>query len=369
MPHPDAEAIEPITAKKHRSARPTKERGSTAAWLKTFVPRRGMGNGDLQTLFANFLPRDIEPPPPENVIVPVDPATESHVLCHCNWQPEGVRSQRMTILIVHGLEGSSGSQYMLGNADKAWRAGWNVIRMNMRNCCGTEMLSPTLYHSGLSGDVKAVAEFFVARHNLSRMAWIGYSMGGNLVLKAAGEYGEDAPPWLRAVVGVSPVIDMRPSADALHNLRNRIYELNFLKNMLNRYRRKAALMPGKFSLENCKRVRSIRTYDEYIVAPNCGFMGADDYYERCASSRVIDKIAVPTLILHSLDDPFIRLLPETREKILANPDITYVETTQGGHCGYLAPARKNDDGYWAESTLMGFIRSVASSPAKNCEAR
>ena len=333
------------------------DRLSTSPWLTDFVPRRRMGNADVQTLLANFLPRNVQLPRPESVVVEVETATSSSVLCHCNWQPEAVRGQRMTMLLVHGLEGSSESQYMRGNADKAWRAGWNVIRMNMRNCGDTEMLSTTLYHSGLSGDVQAVAQFFATQHGLQQMAWVGYSMGGNLMLKAAGEFGEDAPAWLRAVVGVSPVIDMRPSAYALHELRNRIYELNFLKNMLGRYRRKAKLFPGQFSLANCRLVHSIRSYDEYIVAPNCGFAGADDYYERAASARVLDRIAVPTLVLHALDDPFIRLLPETRARTLDNPNITLVETWHGGHCGYLSPAHKisADDGYWAESTLMGFI--------------
>jgi hypothetical protein len=254
---------------------------------------------------------------------------------------------------------------MRGNAAKAWRAGWNVIRMNMRNCGSTEMLATTLYHSGLSGDVRAVAEFFAAQYGLQQMAWVGYSMGGNMVLKAAGEYGEDAPGWLRVMVGVSPVIDMQPSADALHELRNRVYEVNFLKNMLRRYRRKAKMFPGRFSLENCRRVRSIRAYDEYIVAPNCGFTGADDYYERAASARVVNRIAVPTLILHALDDPFIRLLPETRAKILKNPNILLVETGCGGHCGFLEPRiqtdrDEHDDGYWAESMLMRFIQTTAA---------
>ena len=333
-------------------------------WLTDFRPRRGVRNGDLQTLLANLLPRRVDVPVPESTIVEVDPETQSRVRCHCNWQPERVRSQRMTLLLLHGLEGSSQSQYMLGNADKAWRAGWNVIRMNMRNCGGTEMLSPTLYHSGLSGDVRAVAEFFADRFDLTQMAWAGYSMGGNMVLKAAGEYGGDAPEWLRAVVGVSPVVDMQPSADALHDLRNRVYEWNFLRNMLARYRRKAELLPGQFSLENCKLVRSIRTYDEYIVAPNCGFLGADDYYARAASARVLDRIAVPTLILHAIDDPFIRILPETLEKISANPHIAFIETRHGGHCGFLASASEHDDGYWAETTLQGFIRSAAAAPEK-----
>ena len=328
-----------------------------------------MINPDAQTLLANFLPRKAQLPAAENVLVEVDPATGSRVLCHCNWQPEEVRGARMTLLLLHGLEGSSQSQYMLGNADKAWRAGWNVIRMNMRNCGGTETLSPTLYHSGLSGDVRAVSRFFAAQHGLAQMAWVGYSMGGNMVLKAAGECGENAPAWLRAVVGVSPVVDMQPSADALHELRNRIYELNFLRNMLRRYRRKAKMFPGKYSLANCRLVHSIRTYDEYIVAPNCGFSGADDYYHRAASARVIDDIAVPTLIIHALDDPFIRFLPETRDKIAANENIALVETAHGGHCGFLAAADNLDDGYWAESTLMRFIQSAMRTAQPLSKAR
>ena len=343
-----------------QSDRPT-ARGVALEWLTEFRPRRGVRNGDLQTLLANFLSRTVQLPPAENTIVEVDPATQSRVLCHCNWQPESIRSRCMTLLLLHGLEGSSQSQYMLGNADKAWRAGWNVIRMNMRNCGGTEMLSSTLYHSGLSGDVLAVAQFFRARFQLTAMAWVGYSMGGNMVLKAAGEYGADAPHWLRAVVGVSPVMDLQPSADALHDPRNRIYEWNFLRNMLNRYRRKAELFPGHFSLANCERVHSIRTYDEYIVAPNCGFAGADDYYDRVAAARVIDRIAVPALILHALDDPFIRLLADTREKIRANPNIAFIETECGGHCGFLSPTTECDDGYWAESTLQRFIQSTIPS--------
>lgn len=257
---------------------------SAPAWLKEFVPRRGIRNGDVQTLTANFMPRWVRLPAGESVVVEVDPATQSRVLCHCNWQPEEVRRTRMTLLLVHGLEGSFQSQYMLGNADKAWRAGWNVIRMNMRNCAGTERLSPTLYHSGLSGDVRAVAQYFVAQHGLTQMAWVGYSMGGNLVLKAAGEYGSHAPAWLRAIVGVSPVVDLAPTADALHTRRNRLYEWNFLHNMLHRYRRKVKLFPDRFSLANYKLVHSIRTYDEYILSPNAGFAGADDYYYRAAAA-------------------------------------------------------------------------------------
>ena len=114
----------------------------------------------------------------------------SYVLCHCHWQANA--GQCLTVLLVHGLEGSSRSQYVLGNAARAWAAGCNVIRMNMRNCGGTEDLSPTLYHSGLSGDVAAVMRTLAAEKGLRAFALVGYSMGGNLVLKLAGELGENA---------------------------------------------------------------------------------------------------------------------------------------------------------------------------------
>ncbi len=312
---------------------------------------------DAQTLLANFLPRNIQLPDPESILVEVEAATQSRVLCHCHWQPEPVRKDRMTLLLLHGLEGSSQSQYMIGNADKALRAGWNVIRMNMRNCGGTEEVSPTLYHSGLSEDVAAVAKYFVARENLCAVSFAGYSMGGNMVLKCAGEWGTQAPAWLRAVVGISPVIDLAASADALHSLRNRLYEWNFLLNMLRCYRKKARLFPDHFPLETSRQVTSIRAFDEYIVSPNCDFLGADDYHYRAAAARVMDRIAVPTLILHSQDDPFIRLLPETRTKILANPAITLIETAHGGHCAFLAQPEGDNDGYWAENTLIRFIAS------------
>jgi len=120
-------------------------------------------------------------------------------------------------VLVHGLEGSSRSNTCWGNAARGrGRAGWNIIRMNMRNCGGTEDLSPTLYHSGLSGDVAAIMRTFAAEKGLGAFALVGYSMGGNLVLKLAGELGEHRPDYLKAVVGISPAMDLGVSADALH---------------------------------------------------------------------------------------------------------------------------------------------------------
>ncbi|MEO8736627.1 MAG: alpha/beta fold hydrolase [Edaphobacter sp.] len=338
----------------------------TNTFLPTdFSPRRFMRNGHLQTILGNYLPRTNALPPAEALLVEVCAATEhqisSQVLCHCHWQPEDIRATRPTAIIVHGLEGSSGSQYVIGNSNKLWQAGCNIVRMNMRNCGETEALTPTLYHSGLSGDVLAVMRFFVERDQLQSIALIGYSMGGNLVLKLAGELGKSPPPQLHSVIGISPVIDLAPSSDALHLPQNRIYEMKFVRAMLRRFRRKAALFPRAYDPNRAHGISSLRDFDERIVALYAGFSGAEDYYYRVAAARVIDDIAVPTLILNSLDDPFIRLATDTRNKILANPYITFMETAQGGHCAFLdqPDPTRGYDGYWAEHTLLRFILANA----------
>ena len=331
-----------------------------------FIPRRFFRNGHLQTIAGNYLPRDNHLPPPVAEIVEVSPASESQiasrVLCHCHWQPQEVRRSRPPVILVHGLEGSSNSQYIVGNANKLWHAGANIIRMNMRNCGGTEELTPTLYHSGLSGDVAAVMYHFLRREHLLSIALVGYSMGGNLVLKLAGELGADAPRELRAVVGVSPAMDLGPSATALHRPENRLYEWKFLRALLRRFRRKVRLFPRAYSPNRAVGVRSLRDFDDRITALYSGFASAEDYYHRAAAARVVDRITVPTLILHADDDPFVVLTPETSAAVEANPNITFIRLPHGGHCAFLAsPGRHpQDDGYWAESTLLKFILAHAS---------
>lgn len=336
-----------------------------------FQPRRWLLNGHLQTIVGNFLPREDALPAPTSELVPVplpvemralpsavalDRMLPSSVLCHCHWQKDA--DAATTVVLVHGLEGSSHSQYVVGNANKLWQAGAQVVRMNMRNCGATDALSPSLYHSGLSGDVIAVLQWLVARE-CRRVVLAGYSMGGNLVLKAAGELGSDAPGALAGLVAISPPMDLRESADALHHWTNRVYERRFLRNLKTRYRRKVTLFPAVFRKLSLDAVRSIRDFDEHVMAPYCGFAGADDYYARSGASRVLDRIAVPTLVLHAMDDPFIRLREQTRAKMQTNPCIQLLEPAHGGHCAFLEDAAPGYDGYWAEARLLEFVQACA----------
>jgi len=316
-----------------------------------FHPRRGLRGGHRQTLAAFFLSRKISLPAAEERLIEVEPGTK--VLCRCHWQKD--RENALTVLVVHGLEGSSESQYMLGIADKGFAANMNVVRMNQRNCGGTDGLAPTLYHSGLSTDGAAVARELIERERISRLALVGFSMGGNLVLKLAGEWGKEAPSQLRAVVTVCPAVDLAASSDAVHIRSNRVYEYYFLWQLRRRLRAKARLFPQYFDISRLRGLTSLRDFDDKITAYYCGFAGAVDYYARAAASNVVSRIAVPTLILHAANDPFIRILPETRKKILANPNITFVETEDGGHCSFLA-APNGYDGHWAERQVVEFLR-------------
>jgi predicted alpha/beta-fold hydrolase len=340
--------------------------GTTQIYEETrpFTPRRWLRGGHVQTLASFLIARHFNVPAPEERLIEVAPGVQ--VLCHCHWQAD--RAHALTIIIVHGLEGSSTSQYMLGVTEKALAAGMNVIRYNQRNCGGTDALAPVLYHSGLSNDVAAVAREVIARDGVSRFALVGFSMGGNIVLKLAGEWGAQAPPQFRAVAACCPAIDLATSADTLHEPANRIYEQYFLWALHRRMVQKARHFPDDFDVSRLRGIRSLREFDDKVTSYYCGFGGVDDYYDRASAAHVVERIAVPALVLHAANDPFIRITPETRRKISSNPNITFVETDDGGHCAFIGtPMRSSagpgnsrdgryDDGYWAEHEIVNFLR-------------
>ena len=306
------------------------------AWTERapFRARRWLSGGHVQTIASFLLPRKIHLPAAEERLVAVAPGIK--VRCWCYWQGTD-HSKALTLIVVHGLEGSSDSQYMQGVARNGLALGMNVVLMNQRNCGGMDHFAPTLYNSSLSGDVAAVARNVIENDKVSRFALIGFSMGGNLVLKLAGEWGRDgnAPAEFCAVAAVCPAIDLAASADTLHESQNRIYEYYFLMQLFRRLRLKARLFPGEFDVSRLRGISTLRQFDDRITAHYCGFAGADDYYARAAAANVVDRIAVPTLIIHAANDPFIRITPETRRRMAANSNIIYVETEDGGHCAFL----------------------------------
>jgi predicted alpha/beta-fold hydrolase len=283
-----------------------------------------------------------------------DVAPDSRVLAHCYWQP--TPRAHGTLIGLHGLEGSSQAHYMRGLADKAFAAGLNAVMLNQRNCGGTEALSVGLYHSGLSADPQAVIAELTTLDRLPAIAVAGYSLGGNVGLRLAGDYGPETPLHLRAVVAVSPTMNLGLCVEALERRSNLVYEWNFVRNLKGRMRRKDRAWPGRFDMGRLDGVRTVRDFDEQYTAPYHGFEDADDYYYRASSLRVVDRVQVPTLILSAEDDPFVPPEQFDEPAVRANPHITVQVTQHGGHCGFYAGASSGFDGYWAEQRIIDFVR-------------
>jgi predicted alpha/beta-fold hydrolase len=320
--------------------------------MDPFVPRPALRGGHRMTLYSWGDPRRFPRLPPPALRY-FDVAPDTRVLAHCHWQPRPW--EHPTVLALHGLNGSSDAHYMKGIAAKAFSRGMNVVRLNQRNCGNTEHLSAGLFHSGLTADPKFVFDELVSVDGLPAIAVTGYSLGGNLALKLAGEYGDQAPAALRAIAAVSPILEISECVLALERRENVLYEWNFVRGLKRRMRRKGRLQPGVFDLSRLDRVRTVREFDEEYTAPHFGFAGAEDYYHRASAMRVIERVRVPTLIITAEDDPFVPSQPFHDAKVTGNPHITLVVCTHGGHCGFVGPQQNGSDGYWAEDQIVEFV--------------
>ncbi|CAN5351417.1 alpha/beta fold hydrolase [soil metagenome] len=333
--------------------------------VTSFVPWKGLRNGHLMTLFAWGRPRRFPRLPPPSVRH-FDTAPGTRVLAHCHWQAHP--SDCPTVLALHGLEGSSSAHYMRGIADKAFARGFNVLLLNQRNCGGTEQLAEGLYHSGLTHDADFVIRELVAQDAVTQVVVAGYSLGGNLALKLAGDYGGTPPAQLRGVAAVSPVIELEACVEALERRQNIVYQWNFVRGLSGRMRRKAACYPDRYSLEPLRAVRTVRQFDEVYTAPHFGFAGASDYYHRASAMRVVDRVRVPALIVTAEDDPFVPAAPFRESRVTSNHNIEVVITRHGGHCGFITDASDGFDGYWAEERVVDFASRVTRQAPRGCES-
>jgi uncharacterized protein len=316
--------------------------------------------GHKQTLYAWARPRRF-PRLPAPAARLFDVTADARVLAHCHWQPHP--QEHPTLLLLHGLEGSSLAHYICGISDKAWAAGFNVVRLNQRNCGGTEHLARGLYHSGLTHDPLFVMRELIEADRLRSIAVAGYSLGGNLTLKLAGELGDAAPPELKAVCAVSPTMELAVCVEALERRGNVLYEWNFVRNLRARMKRKSAAWPGMYDLAPLRSVRTVRQFDEAFTAPHHGFRDAADYYHRASAMRVIDRIRVPALIITAEDDPFVPSAPFRDPRVAGNPHVTVVITPSGGHCAYVEKGCDGYDGYWAEREIVRFVTAHQAAPS------
>jgi predicted alpha/beta-fold hydrolase len=340
-------------------------RVSKAFATKPFTPHPVFRNGHAQTIAAYLWPRRFRFASERDQERLFEVAPGVKVLAHCRWQVDPQTCP--TIVAWHGIEGSTSSNYMQAMAEKGFRAGFNVIRVNFRNCGGTEHLTSTIYHGGLSADLSAVVKELIEKDSLSRIVLVGFSLGGNLVLKLAGEYGDNSPPEILAICAVSPSIDLSSSADMIVKRSNWIYHQDFVRRLKKRIRTNHKLYPDVFDLTGLEEVRTLKEFDDRFTARAHNFAGADDYYYRSGSIRVIDRVRLPTLIIHAEDDPFIPVAPLLDPAVTNNAFILLCAPANGGHVAFLGANRNGDeDRFWAENRVIDFCKLANdSSPGSN----
>ncbi|GJL64596.1 MAG: alpha/beta hydrolase [Nitrospirales bacterium] len=323
-----------------------------------FIPHPLLTGPHRMTLIPRWIPRPhlLKNVPGTDRRFWVD--SDSQIAAKCHWQKHA--NQHPTLLIIHGLEGCIDSHYMMGIAHKAWHSGINVVRLNQRNCGGTEHLTPTLYHTGMSNDLRAIMTELIHHDQLSSLWIAGFSMGGNLTLKLAGEIGATIPE-IHGVVGVCPNIHPAACVEALQQPGNVIYHHYFLPRLKARLRRKAQHFPGRWDLSKLSNIRSMRQFDDVFTAPDAGYRNAEEYYEQCGARHVLHNIRIPTLIVTSRDDPFIPYETFRIDGIQSNPYIQFIATDTGGHCGFLQQSRPSEDYFWIENRIIQFVLAGARS--------
>lgn len=318
-----------------------------------FVPARGLQNGHWMTIIGTKRPRQFSLRATAAERREFQTEADTRVVAYCHWQPD--RQNRPTAFVIHGLEGNADAAYVMGTADKAFAAGFNVIRYNVRNCGDTLHLSPKLYHSGLTVDLHHVLQELIAHDGLPELYFIGFSMGGNQALKLVGELGAQAPPQLRGVCAVSPPIDLAACATSIAQRENWLYEIRFLRSLAKTVRRKAELFPGRFDVNRLRGIKHLRDWDD-AFQPYNGFRDAAEYYAHASSLPYLPQIRIPALIITAEDDPFIPIQSFYDKRLTENPSICLLAPRHGGHVAFCGRGSDAEDRAWAENRILQFCQ-------------
>lgn len=321
--------------------------------IPPFVPLPWLVGGHAQTIAGAYWPLRL---PVERTVQCVVPLSDGDALmihddCPASWQ-----AGDPIVVLVHGLAGSHQSPYVRRLASKLVQQGLRAVRLDLRGAGAGLPLARLPYHSGRSDDVRAVVEFLSNHSPGSPVIVVGFSLGGNIVLKFLGEVGDQPCGHLVSGMAVCPPIDLQAGSDMLGRLTNRIYDRHFVRILRHQLRERLRVRPDAAMTVFPQEPRRLRELDEYFTAPLAGYRSADEYYERCSSQLVIDRIGVPTWIIAAHDDPIIPVEPFTR--LSENELLRLTVTRHGGHLGFIGRRGIDPDRHWIDWRVIDWVRAA-----------
>lgn len=264
-----------------------------------------------------------------------------------------VGSERVAI-VLHGLEGDSTRSYVLGMVKALNKGGWDAAALNFRGCSGECNKKLRFYHSGDTGDLQTVISHLTALRRYTEMALVGFSLGGNVVLKYLGEQASGVPAFIRRAVTISVPCDLTSSSQKLAQPVNRLYLKRFLRMLREKIRMKMALMPDLISDAGYDSIKSFKEFDDRYTAAMHGFENAEDYWEKASSKPVLHDISIPTLLINAADDPFLTEQCFPIEEAQESPFLFLEIPDHGGHVGFVTFNREGQ--YWSESRAVAFLK-------------
>lgn len=262
------------------------------------------------------------------------------------------------VVLIHGLEGSSESKYILSAATEFNKEGYDTVSFNLRGCSGEDNLLLATYHSGKTEDLDFVIKHLLKNYTYSKIAIVGYSLGGNLTLKYLGEYVDQISDRVVGGIAVSVPVDLTTSGKEMSTLKNKIYMEEFLKTLRLKVLEKSHKFP-EYQLDKDKlfKAKVFKDFDELYTAPVFGFSSPEDYWIKASSKPYIPKIKKPALLITSLDDPF---LPEECYPYQEANDSDFfhlIATKYGGHVGFISGFRQQDN-RWLENRMIRFLKDI-----------
>jgi uncharacterized protein len=267
-----------------------------------------------------------------------------------DWSKEG--SGRLAI-VLHGMEGDSGRHYVLGMVKALNRGGWDSVALNFRGCSGECNRKARFYHSGDTQDLHTTVSHVNAENNYSEIALIGFSLGGNVILKYLGEQAGNLHPLIKKAVAFSVPCDLRACEVKITRSGGGIYLKRFLRLLHKKIKMKMQVMPGSIDDNGYNQIKTLKDFDDRYTAPLHGFRDALDYYEKSSCGPFLGKISIPTLLVNSADDPFLAESAYPVQEARASAHLVLEVTDFGGHVGFLA--FNGTGNYWSESRAVAFL--------------